>query len=192
MATETNQPSVPDFPLSPSEIVLLNSEKFATVKESNKNQSLIVMAFLLVFIIGSAWWAIYQWSIIKEIKQSQLWPTTDTGIVLSSEAVPQSESDFYDFNISYRFTTATGQVDSGYALQNEHLLSMLTASGAEELLDKYKIGSTVKVHYLPPNNESLLETDIKKSVVIFCLLGIFFCIIFSIGFVTQLKLFLKK
>lgn len=192
MATENNQASFSDLPLSPSEIVLLNSEKFTSIKETSKYQAPIIMAVLILFAIGSAWWAIYQWGIIKEIKESQLWPTTNTGIVTYSEAVPQNGSDSYDFIINYRYTTAAGQTDSGNTVYNKHILSYLSSSSADALKEKYKEGATVKVHYLPPNNESLLETDIKKSVVIFCLSGIFLCLIFCIVFATQLKLFLKK
>lgn len=192
MPTETNQLTPTDIVLTPSETVLLNAKKFANEKPVSKKQAIIVMLLLPVFAAGAAFWSFLYWETIQEIKQSQSWPTTNTGVVVLSEVIRVSEHDNYEFKIKYQYTNASGQLDSGNTVYSGHILSATSLDDVNELQQKYPVGKKVLVHYSPSNDQSLLETDIKKSVVIFFLLGVFICLMLLIGFVSQLKIFLKK
>lgn len=126
--------------------------------------------FALVIVLSGMGMLVYAIFSLSRALASRSWPTAK-GTITGSFV---EEDDTYTAKVTYRYSVG-GREFSGNDVQAGGLLSSGFLRDAERVTDKYPVGASVQVPYLPrAPHISLLEPGVNFSIA--------FCFATAIGF----------
>ena len=133
----------------------------------------VVLFSLVAAGLGLALWGLYLmiWGMA-----SRRWPSTE-GKVIESEIRDYHEpSNYgYTFHVKYRFS-ARGTTQVGTRLQFG-LGSYLTKEVAEQLAERYAVGSRIPVFYHPTKDAAVLERGFTRPTYFLLVAGLFVAVV---------------